>query len=191
MSALRNPSNDSIFFAVGIGLTAFLFACSTQTQIRDDSSQFAVEARANTLSLGSDCFRALELGYSYCPVTDHENLPKLRILFLNPAEYAVSDCFLGIHEKGSVDHAGLVEINLSGLDEQAKQERFCLVKVEAIEHYLDPNDPTQTHDLPLTGGFFIEVLPENYFPKPTKSQSSWCYQVSQTIKGRSRIDRCE
>jgi hypothetical protein len=140
--------------------------------------------------LGSGCLRPFSLGYDYCPIQVKEPMPKLTLHFLNPAEYAVSNCHLGIHKRGKIDVAGSVEIDLTELAEETQRNRFCLLRIEAIERYHDPKDYNQLRQIPLTGGFFIEVLDKEYFPTPTDPVVSWCYKVKGTNKGRRSIEEC-
>jgi hypothetical protein len=166
-------------------------SCRRETVI-EDPSPFALESGQSTLLLGSDCSRPMALGYDSCPLRDGEKMPNLRLAFFNAADYAVSDCYLGIHQTGSVSEpGGVVDVDLSGLTEQVQKQKFCLLRIEAIERYPDPKDPNQLRQIPFAGGFFVEVLDKNYFPEPSDSVVSWCFKVSGTNKGRRKIERCK
>lgn len=171
--------------AVGIMLTA---ACCRP--LVDDASAFATKSGNSTMLLGSSCKKALELGYGYCPLKVGQAMPPLELFFMNAAEYAVSDCLLGLHKTGSLNVPGTVVIDLSGLTAQIQKNRFCMLRVEAVEKYPDPRDPSQLRQIPLTGGFFIEVLDDGYFPEPSDQEVSWCYKVSGTNKGRRKVEDC-
>lgn len=173
--------------AVGMVLTA----ASCKHAIVDDASAFAMASGQGTMLLGSDCGRPMELGYSSCQLREKETVPVLTLGFMNAADYAVSDCTLGIHKTGSVAQAGLVQVDLSGLTDQVQKHRFCFLRIEVIEKYPDPKDPKQLREIPIAGGFFLEVLDEGYFPVPNDSVISWCYKISGTTKGRRKIEECK
>lgn len=164
---------------------------SCKVNIIEDPSAFALEAGQSTMLLGSDCSRPLGLGYDSCAIRVDEKMPTLRLAFFNAADYAISDCNLGIHQTGSVSKQSVVDVDLSGLTDQVQKQKFCLLRVEAVERYPDPKDPTQLRQIPLAGGFFIEVLNKDYFPVPDDSVVSWCLKISGTNKGRRKIENCK
>jgi hypothetical protein len=179
----------SLIVATTAAVGTLLMAAACRP-IVEDPSQFAAESRNSTMLLGSSCRKDIELGYGYCPLRENQTMPNLELFFMNAAEYAVSDCELGIHATGGINAAGSVIIDLSDLTAQIQKNHFCLLRVEAVERYPDPKDPTQKREIPLTGGFFIEVLEDGYFPVPTDQVVSWCYKISGTNKGRRKIEDC-
>lgn len=170
-------------------LSLLLFGCK---DLPLDTSVSASEAGQMTQVLGTlgSCQNKLNIGISTCYMTKGQALPKLSIFFANEASYAVSDCDFGILENGSVDKAGLVEIDLSRLDETLKRRGFCFLKVDSIERYPDPKDDEQKHNILLTGGFFIEAIDPNFKITPTKSEIAWCYKIARTTKGRTIMEAC-
>jgi hypothetical protein len=172
-----------------------IFICLSLTsckhRIIEDSSAYALEAGQATLLLGSTCKEPMALGYLSCPVKVGQELPSLTLYFFNAAEYAVSDCELGLYKTGSVKEAGEVVVDLSPLTPQVNKNRFCLLRVEAVEHYPDPKDEHQQREIPLVGGFFIEQLDASFFPEPSDTVISWCYQVKGTNKGRRKMEACK
>lgn len=178
----------SLFWALGIVL---VIVSSCAVQIIEDSSAFALVSGQATMILGSDCSRPMSLGYDVCQIKKSDTVPALHLWFMNPAEYAVSDCGLGLYKTGSTDRAGEVVIDLSALTLQAQTNRFCMLRIEAKERYPNPKDHTQLSEIPFAGGFFIEVLDDNYFPSPSDAVVSWCYKVSSTNKGRRKIEPCK
>jgi hypothetical protein len=170
----------------------FCLSCaSCKMNVVEDSSAFALKAGQSTLILGSTCSEPLALGYSSCPIKVGQKLPTLFLFFMNPAEYAVSDCDLGVYKTGSISQAGEVQIDLAPLTWQVDKDHFCLLRVEAIERYPDPKDPKQLREIPLAAGFFVEQLDASYFPDPPDNVVSWCYQVKGTNKGRRKIEACK
>jgi hypothetical protein len=167
-----------------------LACASCKVNVVEDSSAFAIEAGQATLLLGSDCSQPLALGYLSCPVRQGQNLPILSLYFMNPAEYAVSDCELGLYKTGAINTPGEVDIDLAPLTWQVDKNKFCLLRIEAIERYPDPKDQKQLRQIPLAGGFFVEQLDDSYFPTPTDNVVTWCYKVKGTNKGRRKIEAC-
>lgn len=165
-------------------------AASCKGHIVEDSSAFAAVVGDSTMALGG-CQKPMELGYSGCQLTKDAPIPSLDLFFMNPASYAVSDCRLNIYKSGSVNSAQWVQIDLSGLKSQIDDTGFCLLKIESIEKYPDPRDPNQLREIPVSGGFFIEILPSDYFPEPSDQDISWCYRLSGTNKGRRKIEPCK
>jgi hypothetical protein len=141
--------------------------------------------------LGSSCSRPMALGYDSCQLVEGQGIPNLTLYFLNPAEYAVSDCTLGIHKTGSIDGPGEVQVDLSGLKDQVDKYHFCLLRIEALEKYPDPRDKNQLRQIPFAGGFFIETLDKDYFPVPSEDVISWCFTVKATNKGRRTLEKCK
>jgi len=168
----------------------FCISCVSPPKAIEDPSKLALLAGQSTILLGSDCQRPLALGYDSCQLKESDQTPVLHLHFMNPAEYAISDCRYGIFKTGSVDKAGDVEIDLTPIRGQIDFIHFCLLRIEAVERYPDPNDKTQMRQIPFAGGFFIELLEDNYFPEPAPEISSWCYKISSTNKGRRKMERC-
>ncbi len=168
-----------------------LLLTSCKHAIIEDSSAYAVKAGHSTMLLGSTCKEPLALGYSSCPVKAGQKLPVLSLFFMNPAEYAVSDCELGVYKTGSINEPGEVKIDLAPLTGQIDQDHFCLLRIEAIERYPDPKDPKQLREIPLAGGFFVEQLDASFFPDPPDNVVSWCFKVKGTNKGRRKIEACD
>jgi hypothetical protein len=164
---------------VALLLTFVFMACK---QVPIDKSQFALAAGQSTIVLGG-CDKPLELGWSACRFTKGGQIPKLQIFFMNQASYAVSDCNMQIVSSGSTN-AGLVEIDLSSLQRDIEARGFCLLKVEAIEHW------GENRRYPLAGGFFIETFEPGYLPTPTIPEIAWCYKVARTTAGRTIVERC-
>lgn len=157
-----------------------------------DTSLAASEAGQWTQVLGTlgSCQNKLNIGISTCYMNKGMPLPKLALFFSNEASYAVSDCDLGILENGSVKQAGLVEIDLSIINETLNRRGFCFLKVDSIERYADPKDESQFHQILLTGGFFIEAIDANFKLTPTKKELAWCYKVARTTRGRTIMEEC-
>lgn len=166
-------------------------ACaSCKVTVIEDSSAFAVSAGHSTILLGSTCSEPMALGYSSCPIKTGQKLPILSLFFMNPAEYAVSDCELGVYKTGSISEPGEVQVDLAPLTWQIEKDHFCLLRIEALERYPDPKDPKQLREIPLAGGFFVEQLDAKYFPDPPDNVVTWCYKVKGTNKGRRKIEAC-
>lgn len=174
-------------------LAAMLLCClsCTSRKVIEDSSAYALKAGQSTLLLGSTCSEPLALGYSSCPIRVGQKLPILTLFFMNEAEYAVSDCELGVYKTGSISAPGEVEIDLAPLTWQVDKDHFCLLRIEAVERYPDPKDPKQLREIPLAAGFFIEQLDPSYFPTPPDNLVTWCYVVKGTNKGRRKIEACK
>lgn len=168
-----------------------MMGASCHTKIIEDSSAGALESGQATMLLGSNCLRPMALGYDSCPIRKGQAVPELRLYFMNPAEYSVSDCHLGVFKTGTMNEAGEAVIDLSGLSDQVHKSGFCLLRIEAIERYVDPRDGMQKRQIPFAGGFFIEVLEPDYFPDPSDEVVSWCFKVSGTNKGRRKIVSCK
>ena len=173
-------------------LSLLMMACaSCKVTVIEDSSPMALSAGHSTMLLGSNCQRPMALGYDSCPLRRGQTLPILHLFFMNPADYAVSDCELGIYKTGSMSGAGQADIDLSPLTSQIDRNRFCLLRIEAIERYPDPRDPKQLREIPFAGGFFLELLDDNYFPEPSDDVVTWCYIVKGTNKGRRKLETCK
>lgn len=151
-----------------------------------DRSAFASSARVNTVVLGG-CFRPFEIGWSSCQIEEGGTLPRLQILFMNPGNYAVGDCDMGILAQGSVSAPGVVEVDLSPLTATATQRGFCLVKVDAEERWGDDGQ----RRIPLAGGYLLEVYERGYLPTPPIADIAWCYKVARTTAGRTVMEKCQ
>ena len=157
----------------------------------EDKSAFASEAGQSTIVLGA-CGAEFNLGWAQCLVEKAQGfqMPTLRFVVSNPAEWAVSDCELGIFKTGSTDKAGLVEVDLSDLKTQATKSGLCILKVETKEHYPDPKDSSQIRTIYMRGGFFMELIEPGFFPTPNNDMIAFCVKVARTTKGRTKIERC-
>jgi hypothetical protein len=157
--------------------------------VEDAGSELALRAGQATVVLGS-CERGFERGFSACQLRKGAPLPPLELLFLQPGDYAVSDCDFGILESGSAPEPGLVKIDLEKIDRVLQERGFCLLKVEAVERYPDARDPRQLHEVPVSGGFYLEALPDGYLPEPSDEVVAWECVVKGTTKGRRSV-RCK
>lgn len=157
--------------------------------VPEDRSAYARGAGESTMAVGSTCSRPLEKGFSACQLERGKTLPPLFLAFVNRAEYAVSDCELNLWKTGSIDSPKLIELDLAPLTAQVERNGFCILKIEAIEKFQDPRDKNQFHEIPLSGGFFIEVLEPGYFPVPSPDLNAFCqvYKIERTTKGRTTI----
>lgn len=174
-----------------LALTVLLTLGATcSTKVIEDSGPFAAEAGMATMILGG-CERPLRMGHESCLYERGKELPELRLAFLNPAEYFVSDCAFGILKEGEVTGPAEVTINLSSLRSQLDAQGVCVLEVHAREYYPDPNDPSKRRMVPFIGGFFIRVVDPGFFPTPSKESVSWCYKVMRTNKGRTSFEECK
>ena len=165
-----------------LALCALVVGCNS---IPVDQSAFASSARVNTVVLGG-CFRTFEVGWSSCQIEEGGTIPNLQILFMNPGNYAVSDCNMGILAQGSVERAGIVEIDLSVLTPTATARGFCLLKVDVEERW----GSNGQRRVPMAGGYLIEVYERGYLPTPPVSDLAWCYKVARTTAGRTVLEKC-
>lgn len=150
-----------------------------------DQSAFASSAKVKTVVLGG-CFRPFEIGWSSCQIEEGGVLPKMQILFMNPGNYAVGDCNMGVLATGSVQAPGIVEIDLAPLTSVATERGFCFVKVDVEERWGDNN----SRRVPMAGGFMIEVYERGYLPTPPRVDLAWCYKVARTTSGRTVMEKC-
>ena len=142
------------------------------------------------MALGG-CMKPLTTGWESCIIEKGAPIPKLRLFFTNPAEYFVSDCEFGVLLSGSVKEAGEVIVDTTPLAGQIAARRFCILDVEAVEHYPDQRDKSQKRSIPLIGGFYIQVVDPGYMPIPSPSVTAWCKTVRRTNKGRTVIEDCK
>lgn len=153
-----------------------------------DSGAFAAEAGQSTLVLGS-CHGEWDMGWENCLFEKGGELPTLRFLMMNPGDWAVSDCSLGLFKTGAVTKPGVVEVDLKELSAQAEKTGFCVLKVEAIERYTNPRANLE-HEIPIRGGFFLEMVQPGYLPTPSERQVAFCVKAYRTTKGRTVVARC-
>ncbi len=153
-----------------------------------DSSAFAAVAGQSTLVLGS-CHGEWGMGWEQCLAEKGGEMPTLRFLMMNPGEWAVSDCELGLYKTGAVSKKEVVEVDLAGLSEQAQKNGFCVLKIEAIERYKD-NRANLEHEIPIRGGFFLEMVEPGYFPTPSRKQVAFCVKAYRTTSGRTAVVSC-
>jgi len=168
-----------------------VFLGASCQRIVDDKSAHASEAGQSTIVLGS-CNSEFKTGWDTCLIENATmlSMPTLRFVMTNPGDYAVGDCELGLYKTGSVEQAGVVEIDLSGLTLQLKKQKLCILKIETSEKYSDPLDTSQKRSIYMRGGLFIELVEPGYFPTPTNDVVSFCVKVARTTKGRTKIENC-
>lgn len=171
-------------------LTLALLGASCKT-LPEDKSAFASSAGESTIVLGA-CGAEFNKGWSQCLIESGSNftLPVLRFVTTNRAEWAVSDCENGIFKTGSIEKAGLVEVDLKDLNAQALDRKLCILKIEVVEQYRDQRDKDQFHSVFMRGGLFVEVVDPGYFPTPTNDMLAFCVKVARTTKGRTKIEKC-
>jgi len=179
-----------IYLSFCLCLIPFLLGVSTCSPLRIDTSVLAAEAGQATMLLGG-CQNSIGLGYESCWFERGAKLPPLQLAFMNPAEWAISDCDLGIYQTGKTDSPGVVEIDLERLTWQIMEAGFCILRVEAREYYPDNNDQNQMIEIPLVGGFFIEVFKKGYNPTPSSEMVGWCYEIRRTTSGRTTVGKCK
>ncbi len=150
-----------------------------------------MQAGQSTIVLGS-CEGSFRVGWNVCYFERRSQapMPTLRMVMTNPGDYAVSDCEMGLFKTGSVDKAGLVEVDLTPLRAQFEKHGFCILKLETAEKFRDPMAPGQIRTLFQRGGFVAEMIQPGYFPVPSNVDTAFCVQVSRTTNGRTRIDPC-
>lgn len=159
--------------------------------IPDDKSAFASEAGQSTIVLGA-CQGGFNIGWSQCLLEKGQaDFPKLKFIMTNPGEWAVSDCSLGLYKTGAKDGPGLVEVDLSGLKDQANSTGLCILKVETVEKYRDPRDKDQWRSIYMRGGLFLELVEPGFFPVPSNDAIGFCIKVARTNKGRTKIEQCK
>lgn len=168
---------------------AFLGIGSCQKNVVD-ASPMALESGQATMVFGG-CSRQMAMGYDVCQLLRGQKLPILQLGFLNAGEWAVSDCRGGLYKQGATDKAGMVEVDLSGLQTQAESARACWLRIESVEHYADAKDPSQKHMIALAGGFIVEFLAPGYMPVFASDLDNWCYKVSRTTSGRTLVEPCK
>lgn len=175
-----------------VGMLAVALLGATCQSLPDDKSAFAANAGHSTIVAGA-CQAEFNLGWPQCLIEDGKNfkLPVLRFVVTNPSEWAVSDCELGVFKTGSTSAAGVVEVDLSELEDQAKKNRLCILKIETKEFYPDPRDGNQKHTIYMRGGMFLEVVEPGYFPTPSNDVVAFCVKVARTTKGRTKIENCK
>ena len=147
-------------------------------------------ASPDAMLLGG-CQRPLAVGYDACWFEKGAKLPPVHMVFTNPAQYAVSDCNLGIYKTGSIDAPGSVDVPLDKLSVQLNAAGFCMLRVDVVEFYPDPGDDNQIRQIPLAGGWFIEMFEKGYMPVPPENLVGWCYIVRRTTAGRTVIAPCK
>lgn len=165
----------------------------------DRGSAFASEAGQSTLAIMADpsntlgsCQGGFQVGWTQCLLEKNQpEFPKLVMAMTNPGDWAVSDCAFGLYKSGSVSEPGIVEVDLSGLKEQANHNGICILKIEATERYPDPKDKKQLRSIFMRGGFFVELVEPGYFPIPANDVIAFCAKVMRTTKGRTKIESCQ
>lgn len=171
-------------------LALFALTLSGCKTVNLDSSAFASVAGQSTIVLGA-CEGGFSLGWGQCLIEKSTApLPTLRFVMTNPGEWAVSDCVNGIFKSGSVDKGGVVELDLAPLKADFDKNGLCILKIETVEHYPDPKDPSQLHSIPMRGGLFVEAVEPGYFPTPDNNLLAFCVKVMRTTKGRTVVEQC-
>lgn len=155
-----------------------------------DKAAFAAEKGLRTAlvstSLGS-CGLS-DVGWKVCQMEEPTSLPKLQLFFMNPGNYAVSDCDHGLLKSDFVDGPGLVEIDLSPLLPSVQTRDFCFLQVEAEERWVDGGG--NHHSYPILGGFLIQTYERGYLPTPAREDIAFCYKVYRTTAGRTAMEKC-
>lgn len=162
----------------------------------DEYSAFALASGNQNFIFGASCALPVDVGHQACQITRGSKMPKLTMIFMNEASYAVSDCRMGIFKSGTVEGPSSVVIDLEPLSPQINEDGFCLLKLEAVERYPDPKDKNQFREVPLGGVFFVEALAPGYIAHPPKSAIGWCAKIGRTTKGRTYLkvidaDECD
>ncbi len=170
-------------FSFAVILFLIFSGCSSQ-KIKDDPSESAYAAGQSALVLGG-CHAPFSIGFEVCNFEEGATLPIVQILFTNPAEFAVSDCDGGIYVTGATDHEAIVPIDLSKLSTAFNARGFCFIKIESVESYFDKTD--QEHLINERGWVILEAFKAGYLPHSLPQESSFCYKVSRTIKGRTTL----
>lgn len=161
---------------------------SCQPRALDDSEMALTAGQATMVFSG--CTKPIAMGYDVCQLARGQKLPKLELGFINPAEWAVSDCSGGFYKSGSVQQPGIVEVDLSGLQAQADRMGVCWLRLEATERYPHDQDGRQLASYAVAGGFIIEFLAPGYNPVPSQNVTGWCAQINRTSKGRTTVEKC-
>lgn len=171
-------------------LTIFLVGAASCNPLVEDSSAAALESGQATMVLGG-CRRPMGMGYEVCQVTRGTKLPHVQFGFMNPAEWALSDCRGSIWKTGSTDKAATVDVDLTELQDAIDLSRFCWLRLEAVEFYPDPKSEGQMQKIAMAGGFLVEALAPGYMPVPSEDMVAWCYEVRRTTQGRTTVKRCK
>lgn len=171
-----------------MAVCAFLFAGCNGVPV--DKAAFAAEAGLRTALVGTSLGSCglSDIGWKVCQMEDPATLPKLQIFFMNPGNYAVSDCDAGVLKTDSVAAAGMVEVDLSPLLETVRRRDFCFLQVEAEERWQD--DRGNQRRYPVLGGFLIQTFERGYLPTPAREDVAFCYKVYRTTSGRTAMERC-
>jgi len=176
-------------YLIALGFAPFLLGVGTCKPKVEDNSAVALVSYQATMVFGG-CSRPMAMGYDVCQLRLGQELPKLNLVFMNPGEWAVSDCAGNFYKSGSAEKPGAVEVDLSGLQAQANKYKVCWLKIETTERYADRNDPSQLRTIPLAGGFIVEFLAEGYNPSLPDDTAAWCYELRRSTKGRTTVKAC-
>ena len=152
-----------------------------------DKAAFAAEKGVRTAIVGTNLGSCSlpGVGWKVCQFEEPETLPKLQIFFMNPGNYAVSDCDHGLLGQGSVGGPGLVEVDLSPLLPVIQQRDFCFLQIEAEERW----DGERRY--PILGGFLLQVYERGYLPTPAREDIRWCKKIYRTTAGRTVMEDCQ
>lgn len=111
--------------------------------------------------------------------------PPLRVYFINPGNYMVSDCFNGVLTQGAARAGETVTIPLDSLTADMERLGFCLLKVDTIERWGDGRSTA------LAGGFVVELFDRGYMPSPPRELVAFCKKFGRTTAGRILTEDCE
>lgn len=173
-----------------LGFSFVLIGAGSCQALKVDASPPAFISGQATMILGG-CSKAMEMGYEVCQLTRGKPLPILRFGFLNPAEWMVTDCRGNVYKTGKTDKPGPVELDISSLQPDIEKAGVCWLRLESVETYPSPTDPSQPARIQLAGGFIIELLADGYMPIPTDSSVAWCYKIQRTTAGRTTVNKCK
>jgi hypothetical protein len=173
---------------IGVLLLSLVGGCKTMPE--DMGSAYAREAGDPTMGVGG-CIRPLATGWEGCIVEEKAPAPTVRLYFVNPAQWSITDCHNQIFKHGAVGGPAEVLIDLAPINDQIQRDRFCLLNVEAIEFYPNPDAKDQMKEIPLMGGFHISVVDQGYMPIPNPNLIAFCVKFKRTTKGRTVIERCD
>jgi len=154
----------------------------------DRGSALAAEAGNKTVVLGS-CNQEPVVGWSVCRLERGGYYPPLRLWFVNPGNYAVSDCFNGIYVSGAARAGEMITIPMEQLSHEVESLGFCFLKVDTIERWEDESGHKRSTS--MAGGFVIELFDRGYIPTPPRDLVAFCRKFGRTTKGRTVSEKCK
>ena len=155
-----------------------------RTLVEDRSSSFSLAAGNRTAILGG-CNQPPQIGWQVCQWERGSVVPPLRLYFLNPGNYAVSDCFNGMMTHGQASQGEEVIIDLARIAPDIERLGFCLLKIDVTERFGDGRE------VAMAGGFVIELFDRGYIPSPPRSVVAFCRKFGRTTRGRTTSEPCE